>query len=303
MPDWAEILAETKSRGSIYDTVRREHLARLRQVTQRNVIVYYSAWLQKPELAQQGYSGFSLDDSDKGGFMTAVHKLDRTKGLDLVLHTPGGEMAATESLVDYLRSLFGNDIRAIVPQLAMSAGTMIALSCRQILMGAHSSLGPIDPQIAGLPAHAIIEEFNSAADQIRKDPATIPLWQPIIAKYSPTLVGECQKAIDWSGKIVREWLQTGMFAGDPNAKEKADQIVNELGDHALTLSHARHISLKRAKDLGVVVDAIEDNDELQDAILSVHHACIQTLTATHATKIIENHEGTAFIPIIQTQTR
>jgi ClpP class serine protease len=75
--------------------------------------------------------------------------MDRSKGLDLILHTPGGDMAATESLVDYLRQMFGKDIRAIVPQIAMSGGTMIALAWKEILMGKHSNLGPIDPQFSG----------------------------------------------------------------------------------------------------------------------------------------------------------
>lgn len=55
-------------------------------------------------------------------------------GLDLILHTHGGQIAATESIVHYLRSIFGNNIRAFIPQLAMSAGTMIALSCKEIIM-------------------------------------------------------------------------------------------------------------------------------------------------------------------------
>ncbi|MHB1126932.1 MAG: hypothetical protein ACYC2T_08230 [Bacillota bacterium] len=53
--------------------------------------------------------------------------MDRSKGLDLILHTPGGEIAATESLVDYLRSMFGSDIRAIVPQIAMSCGLWVSI--------------------------------------------------------------------------------------------------------------------------------------------------------------------------------
>lgn len=73
--------------------------------------------------------------------MTVIHQLDRNKGLDLILHTPGGDTAATESIVDYLHNMFGNNIRAIVPQLAMSAGTMIACSCKEIIMGLQSSLG------------------------------------------------------------------------------------------------------------------------------------------------------------------
>jgi ClpP class serine protease len=70
--------------------------------------------------------------------MMAVHGLNRTLGLDLILHTPGGGIAATQSLVDYLRRMFGKDIRAIVPQIAMSAGTMMACACREIWLTRHS---------------------------------------------------------------------------------------------------------------------------------------------------------------------
>src|SRR3989339_268104 len=160
MGNWNNILDEIQATGSTYDVIRRKYLDKLYEVTGRNVIAFYSGWLQKQQLAAGGYTGFAITDADKNGLMTAVYKLDRSKGLDLILHTPGGDVAATESIVDYLRSMFGNDIRAIVPQLAMSCGTMIALSCKEVVMGKHSSLGPIDPQFRGLPAHGVIEEFE-----------------------------------------------------------------------------------------------------------------------------------------------
>jgi hypothetical protein len=295
MPDWNDILNEIKASGSTYDVIRRKYLEKLHHVTGRNIIVYYSGWLEKPELQRQALTNFNLYDADKNGFMTTIHSLDRGKGLDLLLHTPGGDFASTESLVDYLRAMFGTDIRAIIPQIAMSAGTMVACACKEIIMGEHSSLGPIDPQIGGLPAHAIIEEFKRARDDMAQNQLRIPLWQPIIAKYSPTLIGECEKAIDWSTETVQEWLRTGMFKRHKNAADKAKRIVEELGDHALTKSHARHISMNRAKKMGLRVSALEDDEELQDAVLTVHHACIQTLSATDAIKIIENHLGRALI--------
>lgn len=135
MPNWNEILNETKACGSPHDVVRRKYLQELHRLTGRNVIIYYSGWLQKRDLPSVL---LAINDEDKNGFMTTINKLERKKGLDLVLHTPGGDTAATESLVDYLRSMFGNDIRAIVPQLALSGGTMIACSCKEILMGKQS---------------------------------------------------------------------------------------------------------------------------------------------------------------------
>ncbi len=166
-------------------------------------------------------------------------------------------------------------------------------------MGKHSSLGPIDPQIGGLPAHGIVEEFKKAAEQIQQNIATIPLWQPIIAKYHPTLIGECEKAIEWSREIVGAWLKGRMFAGDPEADAKAAKIVADLGSHELTKSHARHISMQKARDLGINVAALEDDDELQERVLTVHHACIQTLAGSPAIKIIENHNGVAFVQALE----
>ena len=135
MPNWNEVLIAIKAEGSTHDIIRRRYLQKLHEKTDRNVIIYYSGWLQSPDPR----GTFQITDYDKVGFMGAANNLDRSKGLDLVLHTPGGELAATESLVDYIHKLF-NDVRVIVPQLALSAGTMIACSARSIVMGKQSSL-------------------------------------------------------------------------------------------------------------------------------------------------------------------
>jgi hypothetical protein len=296
MPSWHSVLQEISARGSNFDILRREYLRKLHRQTGRNIIVYYSGWLQK-----QNTPGVEVNDADKNGLMTAIHGLDRKKGLDLVLHTPGGQTAATESIVDYLHSMFGTNVRAIVPQLAMSAGTMIACSCREILMGAHSSLGPIDPQFGSIPAHGIIEEFQRACEEVKADPSRIPLWQPIIAKYSPTLIGQCEKAIKWSISMTKEWLLRGMLHGEADAVERADRILSELGSHAITLSHARHLSYTRCRDIGLRVSRLEADQRLQEAVLSVHHAAMHTLSSTGAFKIIENHKGVAYIQIAQPQ--
>lgn len=290
MPNWHDVLSELKKTGSGHDVIRRKYLKRLYGITKRNIILYYSGWLQKP-----GILFAALNDSDKNGFMTVINKMDHSKGLDLILHTPGGESAATESLVDYLHSMFSTNIRAIIPQIALSAGTMIACACKEILMGKHSSLGPIDPQYQGMPAHGVVEEFKRAYDEIKIDPVKAAVWQPIIAKYKPTLIGECEKAIVWSNEMVKEWLINGMLSNEQDAEQIADNILVELGDHALTKSHARHLPMKKCREIGLKVLAIEDDQKLQEAVLSVHHACIHTLSATDSIKIIENHNGIAYI--------
>lgn len=293
MANWNETQKLIASKGTAFDTIRWDCLKKLKEHTRRNIITYYSGWLQKnmpPELANE----VSLNDMDKNGFMTAVNGLDASKGLDLILHTPGGEIAATESVIDYLKSKF-SDIRAIIPQLAMSAGTMIACSANKIVMGKHSSLGPVDPQIMGIAAHGVIKEFEQAHSEIKDDPSKLAVWQFILSKYAPTFLGECQKAVKWSETMLVENLKDRMFKEDKNKDSKANKVKNELCDHAVTLSHSRHLSSQKCKDIGLVVEDLENDQKLQDLVLSLHHTTMQTLVMTPAFKIIENHNGQAFI--------
>lgn len=292
MANWNQITKDAQERGSTFDIIRKEALKNLHEYTKRNTIIYYSGWLQKNmlEIAQ----ALSINDMDMNGFMTAINGLNTSEGLDLILHTPGGEVAATEAIISYLQSKFEN-IRVIVPQLAMSGGTMIACSANQIVMGKHSSLGPVDPQIGGIPAHGIVEEFNKAHSEIKADQSKLAVWQFILQKYPPNLVGECQKAIDWSVKIIELNLRARMLKGKGDIDTLIKQIKTELCDHAVSLSHSRHLSLSKCKEIGLEILELESDQKLQDLVLSVHHATMQTIFNTPAFKIIENHNGQAFI--------
>ena len=305
MPNWSDVLEEirnverdTISRAdalrmeaqSASDQVRHKYLRLLFEKTGRNVIAYYSGWLSKP-----GIEGTEIVDEDKNGMMMAVHELDRSLGLDLILHTPGGELAATESIVDYLRRMFGDDIRAIVPQLAMSGGTLIACAASDILMGAHSNLGPIDPQLSGVPAYGVIEEFRTAAREISEDASRIHVWQPILSKYHPTFLSQCENAIAHSTEVARYYLATNMLKDDQDREEKAQRIVAGLTDYSGNASHARHIHIDECKDLGLNIVELESDRELQDLVLTVHHAFMHPLMNTSSIKIIENHLGRALI--------
>ena len=292
MPNYNEIRDRVNASGSTYDIFRRGYQHELSQHTERNVIIYYSAWLQR-DLPHAGI--FGIDNNDKNGFMAAIHGLDRDMGLDLILHTPGGDVAAIESLIEYLRQMFGTDIRAIIPQMAMSGGTMIACACKEILMGKQSSLGPVDPQVdGGLPAVGVLDEFDRAINDIKQNRDMIPVWQPILAKYPPALIGKCERAVRWSKEIVANSLSTGMYNGE-NADETIKEIIKSLTDNDETKSHNRQFSAQKCKDLKLKITMMEDDPKLQDLILSIHHAAILTFSNTAAIKIIENHVGKSHI--------
>lgn len=295
MPNWSEILRELEDckRVDALDYVRRKYLKKASEITGRNTIAYYSGFLQRSDNSQ-----LSINDNDKNGLMAVIHKMDRTKGLDLILHTPGGDLAAAESIVDYLKQMFGNDIRAIVPQIAMSAGTMIACSCQSIIMGKQSNLGPIDPQFRGIPASGVIEEFERALDEVRKDPSKIPIWQGIIGKYHPTFIGECEKAVKWSKQIVTKWLVENMLCREEDRQKRAEEIVSFLSDHGETMSHSRHIGINACERIGLRIIRLEDEEkemDLQDCILSIHHSYMHTFANSDVIKIIENQDGVAMV--------
>ena len=300
MPNWNQVLNEILSKndelqnGAVggVDVVRRKYLADLAKVTGRPVIAYYSGWLSNPTAF-----GTDVNDEDKNAFMMAIHKLDKDKGLDLILHTPGGGIAAAESIVDYLRRIFGKDIRAIVPHLAMSAGTMMACACKSIVMAKHSNLGPIDPQIMGLPAAAVKKEIERALSEIKADPAMLQVWQFVLNKYNPTFIGQCDQAVIWAKEFVQKNLEDNMFDGQQDAGSRAKRIVEALSDIDATKSHSRHIHIDDCINLGLKIEKLEDNQELQDAVLTVHHCYMHSFGSSPAVKIVENHLGAAMIKV------
>lgn len=298
MPSWGDVLKELKSTPNSLDAMRRKYLSIMEEYTGRNVIAYYSAFIQKP-----GLSGTGIDDNDKSAFMQTIYGLDKSKGLDLILHTPGGQVAAAESIVYYLKAIFGRDIRVFVPQIAMSAGTMIALSSKEIVMGKHSNLGPIDPHFGGMSCAGVIEEFDEVCKAVSSNPKLASVWAPIIAKYHPTFIGDCKKAIEWSETTVKKWLMENMFEGLVDSDTLATKVIEELSSHNKTYSHSRHIHSDELLNLGLKITALEEMDktpkgdckDLQDCVLTIHHAFLQSLSSTDAIKIVENHLGQAMI--------
>ncbi len=227
--------------------------------------------------------------------MSVVHKLDRKRGLDLLLHTPGGDMAATESIVDYLAEMFGTDIRAIVPQIAMSGGTLITLSCSKILMGKQSSIGPIDPQFGGMAATGLLQEIDKIKKEIQDDPSNALVWRPVLEQIRPGFITECENAIKWSKKMATRFLTQNMYKDNHDPKIVRN-IVTQLTEKKNTFSHGRHISLAEAQRIfGDNIIALEHDNTLQDLVLTVHHAYMITLDATDKFKIIENHTGRAYM--------
>ncbi len=303
MPTWGQILKElndTKApqgTGPDFDSIRRKYLKELHECTQRAVITYYTAFLESRSISP---TDLQIGLQDIQGFMEACSNIEEKK-LDLILHSPGGSAEAAESVVTYLRKRFDH-IRIIIPIAAMSAATMVALSADEIVMGQHSQLGPIDPQFTistpegprSAPAKAILNQFELAKREC-KEASNLAAWMPILRGYMPGLLTQCQDSRTLAMTMVSTWLKQYMFKDDPNAETKANSIADWFADYESFHTHGRRVSPDDAIAKGLKVLWLEKEKNLQDAVLSVHHSLTHTFSGTPAVKIIENHNGRAWI--------
>jgi hypothetical protein len=311
MPTWGALLQElaqlqqqmatvppTPGGPNAFDVLRRKYLGIHAAHTGRATIIYYSGFLDHPEFP---ISSLGVSLQDVSGFMEACSNADERQ-LDLFLHSPGGDADAADQVCAYLRPQFDH-IRAIVPLAAMSAATMMALAADEVLMGTHSQLGPIDPQLTiGMPegprtasAQAIRDQFDMAQADCSQNPARLTAWIPILRSYAPGLLARCDHASQRATNIVESALSRYMFHDDPNAASKANATADWFGDATAFLSHGHPVRRDEARQHDVVVTDLEDDPVLQDNVLSVHHATLITLTNTPTAKLIENHKGRAWV--------
>lgn len=306
MPSRQEIAVEITEKRQ--DTVRRRYLREYSDYTGRNVILYATAFGSK-KLAIQQIPDFliSITQEDIQGFMSAIHEL-KGDNLDLIIHNPGGSAEATEQIVMYLRKKFSH-IRAIIPQNAMSAATMLSCACDELIMAKHSAIGPIDPQMGVIanngsrymiPAQSILDEFEQAKQEIIKNPELATLWVNRINSYPHGFFKKCEDTINLSIKLVGDWLNLYMFS-DSERKE-GKRIANWLcsGDHK---THGRPININKAIEQGLKVTPLESDPKLQDLVLSIFHSTMVTFDVTQCVKIIENQAGKGWFSIINVERK
>ena len=269
MPTWSVILNESqKAKGRAGNNpkaaidyivnLKKDYLRRLSAKTGRNSILYFSGFLQK-----QPSNDTSINDLDINAFMENIYGLDKSKGLDLILHTPDGDLAATEQIIKYIKTCFNGDIRAIIPQMAMSAGSMIAVSCKSVVMGKQSSLGPFDPQLNGVPCQSAIREFYKAVDDVSKNPASLGLWQAILSKLNPTFLTLCEQADELADDLTEKILKDKEIKFE--TKKKIKEVFAKNND---SKTHSRHFDRDKCKEAGLDVIDLEADNELQDIVLA-----------------------------------
>ncbi len=100
----------------------------------------------------------NIEDSEQ--VLTAIRMTDKDVPIDLILHTPGGLVLASEQIAEALLRHPGK-VTVFVPHYAMSGGTLVALAADEVIMDENAVLGPLDPQLGQCPAASVVKVIES----------------------------------------------------------------------------------------------------------------------------------------------
>jgi hypothetical protein len=264
--------------------LRRETFNRIERITGRPLICY----ITKTHNLPQGIAAY-IDDSDLTGFGDLAQSIQNDK-IDVFIISNGGSAEATERIVNLLREYF-KEIRFIVPANAFSAATLMCFSGDEIIMDMLGTLGPIDPQINGVPARAILRAFETIEKRLKDEgPRALTAYMPLISKYDLHILEICKSAQELSKELAQRWLSSFMLKcaeDDPNIAK----IIGFFSDYDTQKSHARSIDRKKAKELGIKVSNVEDIRGLADLVRSLKNQYELWFDKTAFYKVFENGHG------------
>jgi ClpP class serine protease len=176
------------------------------------------------------YRFIDIDDSE--AVLRAIRMTPDETPIDLVLHTPGGLVLASEQIAYALRDHPGK-VTVLVPHYAMSGGTLLALAADEIRLDAAAVLGPVDPQLGDLPAASLVRVTGKKPLERIEDRTLI-------------LADLAEKALRHMKQVVRELAIRHMD------DKKADSLAEELaGGH---YTHDDPITVTEAKDIGLPIE-------------------------------------------------
>jgi ClpP class serine protease len=173
-----------------------------------------------------------IDINDSEDVLRAIRLTPDHMPIDLILHTPGGLVLASEQIAHALCRHKGK-VTVMIPHYAMSGGTLIALAADEILMDENAVLGPLDPQLGEYPAASLL---------------TVIEQKPIPELEDKTLIlaDVAKKAMRQVRRTVKEILVSNHME-----EKKAEELANLLTEGRWT--HDYPISCEEAQELGLPV--------------------------------------------------
>ena len=212
----------------------------------------------------------------------AIEKLPTRRGrLAVMLHSGGGVVEVAERMVNIVRHLY-KEVVFVVPDIAMSAGTVFAMSGDAIMMDYASCLGPIDPQVERegklVPALSYLAQYDRLIDKAQKGTLTEAEFL-LLSKFDLAELHQYEMARDLSVSLLVRWLTTYKFKDWNLTETKRQQVTSEakqarakeiatlLMDNTRWGSHGRGIPMDVLRDeLKLRIDDFGVNAKLSSLI-------------------------------------
>lgn len=210
--------------------------------------------------------------------------------INLLIHSPGGDGTITEKIVDMCRAHLAGakpTFRVIVPNIAKSAATILALGTDQIIMGYTSELGPIDPQVpvvvSGIPQYVSAFAFVEARDKLmqqiaeatKKKQPTVGLLTQLAGLNIP-FIDEMENQMAFAKKTAVTLLNKYMLVPvhkPGTRKKKAEAIAQQLLSKQLFPVHGHYINGQTAQDMGLLIELLDKDDPLWKLIWDYYIRC------------------------------
>lgn len=227
---------------------------------------------------------------------------DKSNKLIVVLDTYGGIIDIVERIVNTIRNFY-DEVDMIIPDRAMSAGTIFALSADNIWMNYFSYLGPIDPQVHVedklRPALGYLEQFKrltgkSAHGQLTEAEAIL------LSKLDLADLYRYEQAREHSVELLEDWLSTYKFKGwkktetrglsvtDEMRRFRAKEIAETLNNTERWHTHGRGIGMQMLKDeLKLKVENFDENDPLSSQIKLLYDLVIDYTVKSQTDMFVE----------------
>jgi hypothetical protein len=214
--------------------------------------------------------------------------------LVMFLNTPGGSAEAVEKIVEIVRFHY-QEVYFVVPDFAMSAGTILCMSGDKIFMDYSSSLGPIDPQVFNgkdwVPALGYLDKVEQLLEKARTNLLTNAEFL-ILQGIDLALLSRYEQARDLTITLIKKWLVEYKFrdwqthATDPAKKgapvtdqekrDRAEEIAKLLGDNKLWHSHGRMIGPATLESkLRLRIDDYSDDANLRKLVRSYNDLLVE----------------------------
>lgn len=185
---------------------------------------------------------------------------DKRDDLLVILETDGGSIETTERIANVLRHHYNGEVSFLIPNSAMSAGTILVMSGDRILMDYFSTLGPIDPQIQNdngelVPGMGYLVKYDELIAKSNKGKLSAAELAILLNKFDPAQLHWLEQARDHGVDLLKQWLVEYKFKNwdvtetskktvtADMKKKRAEEIAKKLNDTKKWRSHGRGISL------------------------------------------------------------